>query len=398
MGVTARRQFVSVVRGVVSRAAGRLIARTKLPPRLTGFRIIPTTTLDREVSSGRAVLIDRVAPDVTLPPPTSSRTLSPPNGRGKWGRPLAGVNQGRRIAGTSMVTLSDARVLIAPGQWEIPQYSVVTSNDSRVAGVSRWVGGHRRLLRSESPSTELEDAVWLLTAWPQNYFHWLIQTVPRLLAIRDLGFEEHLVLPESFELQGFHRESAQYVGIALDDATRIATPVLRSKRLTVVHNPDDHPSLLGRMATTMRERAPGEFGEPSRRVYVSRRSASYRRVVNDDEIESLARSRGFEIVSFENLSFGEQVTLMSGCRLLLGPHGAGLANLVFMSAGGTVIEFLDSQRPNRLYFELASVMGLRHLSIGAKTTGTADSGFEDLEVDVDDVATAIDTALRSTDA
>lgn len=56
----------------------------------------------------------------------------------------------------------------------------------------------------------------------------------------------------------------------------------------------------------------------------------------------------FQNVVFERMSMEEQVQLMSETAVLIGQHGAGLANAIWMQNGGTVIEFGHN---NLKYFE-----------------------------------------------
>ncbi len=60
-------------------------------------------------------------------------------------------------------------------------------------------------------------------------------------------------------------------------------------------------------------------------------------------------------ILFEKVSFADQVRTMRACRLLVGNHGAGLTNMIFMPTGSRVIEIVQSFKP---CFEiLAHIMG-----------------------------------------
>lgn len=49
-------------------------------------------------------------------------------------------------------------------------------------------------------------------------------------------------------------------------------------------------------------------------------------------------SRGFEMVAFEHLSPLEQIAAMNGADIVIAPHGAGLANMIYSKPGALVIE------------------------------------------------------------
>lgn len=49
-------------------------------------------------------------------------------------------------------------------------------------------------------------------------------------------------------------------------------------------------------------------------------------------------SLGFEMVAFEHLSPLEQISAMNGADIVIAPHGAGLANMIYAKPGGLIIE------------------------------------------------------------
>lgn len=80
----------------------------------------------------------------------------------------------------------------------------------------------------------------------------------------------------------------------------------------------------------------------SRKLYLSRRNASRRKVVNEEMlIESLALE-GFSIIDCEKFSVAQMVDMMSYAHVVVGPHGAGMANIAFCSRGTYIIEFYSA--------------------------------------------------------
>ena len=63
-------------------------------------------------------------------------------------------------------------------------------------------------------------------------------------------------------------------------------------------------------------------------------------VVNlSNQVEKLLARYGFETVYLETMSISDQVRLFQTAEFIIGPHGAGLANLLFCEPGTKVIEF-----------------------------------------------------------
>lgn len=74
------------------------------------------------------------------------------------------------------------------------------------------------------------------------------------------------------------------------------------------------------------------------RLYISRRKAALRRIVNESEIIPVLEAHGFETVLCEDLSLAEQIGLFAKTTAVIGAHGAGLTNLIYCDPGTYVGE------------------------------------------------------------
>ena len=102
-----------------------------------------------------------------------------------------------------------------------------------------------------------------------------------------------------------------------------------------------------------------------RRLWISREHFSdpRRRINNIDEIAPLLDRHGFERVTLENLSFGEQVKLFSEAEIVAGSHGAGFSNIIFCPTNARIVliekEFTRFTGIAKLFLNLASISGLQ---------------------------------------
>jgi hypothetical protein len=97
-------------------------------------------------------------------------------------------------------------------------------------------------------------------------------------------------------------------------------------------------------------------GQGTRKFYVSRSKARFRKVLNEDKLEARLMAHGFEVIQPDDWSLAEQIAAFSECNTLVGIHGAGLTNCLFMPRGGTVVE-LVKREPNHGYWNLAESIG-----------------------------------------
>lgn len=90
-----------------------------------------------------------------------------------------------------------------------------------------------------------------------------------------------------------------------------------------------------------------------------RRNGAVRRFVNQDDVEEVFRARGFQVVTPETLSVQEQVELFSRARVIAGPTGAAIANLVFAPRGCRILVLAAINRhwPFHYWLNMASAAG-----------------------------------------
>lgn len=101
---------------------------------------------------------------------------------------------------------------------------------------------------------------------------------------------------------------------------------------------------------------------PHRKLFISRRNASVRRLLNEDQVADYATKQGFSVVCLEALPLRSQIQMFAEAKVVVAQHGAGLTNLLF-SRGCSVVEIL-SDCDRQLYFSLLSKsLGLRHIQL-----------------------------------
>jgi len=114
-----------------------------------------------------------------------------------------------------------------------------------------------------------------------------------------------------------------------------------------------------------------------RRIYISRADAAIRRVTNEAEIAELLRGHGFEVVTPGRLSFPAQAAAFHSADIVVSPHGAGLANLMFCRPNTRVLEIFASNFIDEGFLKLAKAVELHYDYFVA---GSGDY-FQDFAVD-----------------
>ncbi|MFN9645172.1 MAG: glycosyltransferase family 61 protein [Cyanobacteriota bacterium] len=211
-----------------------------------------------------------------------------------------------------------------------------------------------------------------------NFFHWFLDALPRIFAAE--AYEQLSGQPSFFVLPAFllpwQRESLNLLGLACERLIQIPSgstaQAFRLERLIstfshrhIRHSPTGHfdafspaaiQTLCDRLARGAGSPAPGVWG--SRRLYISRGSAGFRRVKNEDTVMEILSAHGFQRVCLEGLSVRDQIHLFHNASHVIAPHGGALTNLIHINANCQVLEVFQSGhglRPD--FFQLTALKG-----------------------------------------
>jgi capsular polysaccharide biosynthesis protein len=119
-----------------------------------------------------------------------------------------------------------------------------------------------------------------------------------------------------------------------------------------------HPEQLLRL----REKVLSSVGkmdhERHPRIYISRDKG--RRMLNENELIPGLRDRGFQILRLEDYSVREQIHLFAHAEIVVGPHGAGHANILWSRPGTKLFEVFHPAWKHPCYSILSSLVGIEY--------------------------------------
>jgi capsular polysaccharide biosynthesis protein len=232
--------------------------------------------------------------------------------------------------------------------------------------------------------------------WSRSYFEWLVEFLPRLRGVEAFqertGRRPKLIVdsrPTRWQL-----ESLALLGFAREDLIPWNGRAARVGRLLVPSFPRTlcepgratslvSPEALRWVRDSILSHLPPAEDDGPERVVVSRRKAPGRRVVNEGAMMDLLSRFGFVSRVLEDLSFTEQVRLFARTRLVVAPHGAGLANMIF-SNELSVVELYGSY-VNSSFFTLAASLGFRYGCLKCEPIRTIHPKRDDLKVGLRDL-------------
>lgn len=136
-----------------------------------------------------------------------------------------------------------------------------------------------------------------------------------------------------------------------------------------------------------------------RKIYLSRRDAPRRRMVNEADMTRRLRKIGFEILQLEGMTIAEQQALLGSARVVVAEHGAALTNIVWCPTNATVVDIHPTVPAMPCFKILAELRGLRYIPVFVARS-------EDLERDdwsisaeaIERVLDAVGVALKAEEA
>lgn len=219
----------------------------------------------------------------------------------------------------------------------------------------------------------------LSNALEDNYYHWIMESITRVLLLEDLINIQNTEIVINDSDVPFKVDSLAFLfgiprsNVKLKGAKEVYQGPLIIPSFTHTRNQStemtdiSHPYIIHRLnqKVTSKLQSLPKKQFPSKFI-LSRRNASGRKILNEQYLLDGMEDKEFRIIEMEDLSFEDQVHLFYNSQFVIATHGAGLANIVF-SKKITVIELFPADRNSRdaiCFAQLSSVLGFHHHLIG----------------------------------
>lgn len=220
------------------------------------------------------------------------------------------------------------------------------------------------------PLLELSGTVALLPLGGMNYFHWIVDVLPAFGLIQKAGWswtDIDYFLVHGYTGKPFQKDGLAALGIPAHKIINTAeknNSYIQADQWVIPSLPG-HPGYLTQWAADFSRilLTPNGSRPADQKIYISRRQARWRRVVNESEVTEYLQSQGFRIITMETLSLVEQITLMQSAKQIIGLHGAGLTNLIFCQPNTQVVEIFPRHSVLPYFWVIANQLQLTHYSL-----------------------------------
>jgi capsular polysaccharide biosynthesis protein len=194
-----------------------------------------------------------------------------------------------------------------------------------------------------------------------NYYHWLFESLARVALLDEVDGRAWapyavpaLSAMQIETLALFGVERPELAELDLLRPIRFDTVFFISRGIGNIH------SISADAVGALRRASKEISAPPARRIYISRSASRRRRITNESKLVAKLSTYGFEAVQTEHMTVRNQLNLFSEASLVVAPHGAGLANIVFGQPGLKVLEIQPEGQDfsgSALYRFLAAACG-----------------------------------------
>lgn len=214
--------------------------------------------------------------------------------------------------------------------------------------------------------------------WAQSSnYHWFYDCLPRLYSLLQIVNEPVQIIINK-DLPAYQLETLQFlirdfpyfslVTINKNEKWKVDKFLLPS---FVTNNSSGYlpPTIADLVRSKIWQGYQVKESDKRARIYISRSQATKRKLLNEDQVIEILQKYDFQIVYAELLSYQEQVNLFYNASCVIGPHGAGLANILFCRKAA-ILELHPADIIKPHYFLAAKSLNFAYLYLIGSVSNT----------------------------
>lgn len=239
-------------------------------------------------------------------------------------------------------------------------------------------------LKPKSDSSSEKPVLPLIPFYENSYYHWILEYLPKLRIVdlyeEKTGNKVEIIIKE--DSPSFIKESLELLGYENQIIEWDGEPIAAKRAIFTQHRSWGYvggfmPSAkdLNWVKENIRNSV-DDTTETSENVYISRQEARCRKVANYSELSEKLREKDFNIHKLENISFEESIKILKNAKIVAGPHGAGLVNIIF-TENAPLIELYPSDNEKTHFYLVSQVNKNPYTTIPCKNVD------EGIKVDIE---------------
>ena len=221
----------------------------------------------------------------------------------------------------------------------------------------------KNIIKTPKKTFLIKKGAWIVDNKSHVYFHWIFDALERSELVTDDFKDYPLLVPEEFYEKKFVAESLNHlklnhIVLKKNQFYKIKDLIITSK---TAMSGNYNENILRNLINRFKNNSELKNIPEKENIFIYRDSKIGRNIENFTYIKPILDKHKYEIVDFEKYSFSEKISLLRGCRNLLGMFGSGLSNMIFLNEGSNLIEIRnENDHKNNAFFSLASACNLNY--------------------------------------
>jgi capsular polysaccharide biosynthesis protein len=274
---------------------------------------------------------------------------------------------------TSGGTVYDSDNLYVTDAAADPRHEFVSGQWNHIFGAPR-IGSTAIIKKFDLESSDFSEGILLAGRNDDNYYHWLIETLPTALTL-DASCEEGLPFIISSRVPQSGKQALRMVSkrkvIEIDASKQSAFKRLiistsaASILDTTIAGWSETIRLDGSALMKFRELllSPAEHPKFEDKIFL-KRTSNRRGLMNQSEIIQVAEQMGYSIYDPSELDFADQLNMFRFAKSIVGATGAVMANFIFPSNNAKILGLTSSDNStSALPAIMASIAGCSYFSL-----------------------------------
>ena len=235
-----------------------------------------------------------------------------------------------------------------------------------------------------------------------NYAHWLLDIIPKIKLVSSVYDLKKIDFFLFSKLNHFQKQSLKIMNIDIkkfidsnefrhltaDNLLAVNHPYLFKKNFffSQSHIPDWIIKYLRNFFLKKEKKT--KFKKLFK-IYIDRSDSktNHCKLINNNELITFFKKKKFKILKLSQMSFEKQISVFNNSKIIVSPHGAGLANTIFCRKNTKILEFFPKNHSNRVYKRISAINNLKYNSIYSKKIKDKTNG--DIYIDLKSVTKLI---------
>jgi hypothetical protein len=187
---------------------------------------------------------------------------------------------------------------------------------------------------------EIEEAVPIYHVWSNNFYHWTLECLPKILILEDQGYTgKYIVFNSAFIIESLKLFNISENRICYSDKNyivknMIVPPIYSGYDLAK----DKYTLILGYLRSKILDAV--DVLQGNNRIYIKRTTG--RVVLNEDKVLDILAKYYFDVIVPEDYSFKDQFRMMTNVDFSITAHGANSTLILAQKTHSVFIEFFSS--------------------------------------------------------